>query len=75
MISKNVPILVFSGSNDPVGGMGKGTSKLHQCLVDNSCISELYLIKDARHETLNETDRVTTYNYVLSFLKNNLKGA
>lgn len=75
LISKNVPILVFSGSKDPVGGMGKGTSKLHQCLVDNGCISELYLIKDARHETLNETDRVTTYNYVLSFLKNNLKGA
>lgn len=75
LISKNVPILVFSGLKDPVGGMGKGTSKLHQCLVDNGCISELYLIKDARHETLNETDRVTTYNYVLSFLKNNLKGA
>ena len=75
LISKNIPILVFSGSKDPVGGMGKGTSKLHHCLVDNGCISELYLIKDARHETLNETDRVTTYNYVLSFLKNNLKGA
>jgi alpha-beta hydrolase superfamily lysophospholipase len=75
LINKNIPILVFSGTNDPVGAMGKGTTKLHECLIDNGCMSELYLIAEARHETLNETNRMTTYNYVLSFLKNNLKGA
>jgi len=74
LINKNIPILVFSGTNDPVGAMGKGTTKLHECLIDNNCISELYLINEARHETLNETNRMTTYNYVLTFLKNNLKG-
>ena len=75
LINKNIPILVFSGANDPVGAMGKGTTKLHECLINNGCMSELYLIAEARHETLNETNRMTTYNYVLSFLKNNLKGA
>lgn len=75
LINKNIPILVFSGSDDPVGGMGQGTKKLNDCLLDNNCRSELYLIDGARHETLNETNKMTTYNYILSFLKNNLKGA
>jgi alpha-beta hydrolase superfamily lysophospholipase len=75
LIKKNIPILVFSGTEDPVGGMGKGTRKLYECLKNNDCISELYLIDGARHETLNETNRMTTYNYLLTFIKNNLKGA
>ena len=74
LIKKNIPILVFSGSDDPVGAMGKGTSKLHKCLIKNECKSELYLVDGARHETLNETNRITTYNHVLKFLINHLKG-
>ena len=75
LIKKNIPILVFSGSDDPVGAMGKGTSKLHKCLMENECKSELYLVDGARHETLNETNRITTYNHILKFLINHLKGA
>ena len=75
LINKNIPILVFSGSDDPVGAMGKGTSKLHKCLIENECKSELYLVDGARHETLNETNRIKTYNHVLKFLINHLKGA
>ena len=75
LIKKNIPILVFSGSDDPVGAMGKGTSKLHKCLMENECKSELYLVDGARHETLNETNRITTYNHILKFLFNHLKGA
>jgi alpha-beta hydrolase superfamily lysophospholipase len=55
--------------------MGKGTRKLHECLIENECKSELYLVDGARHETLNETNRLTTYNHVLKFLINHLKGA
>ena len=75
LIKKNIPILVFSGSDDPVGAMGNGTSKLHKCLMENECKSELYLVDGARHETLNETNRITTYNHILKFLFNHLKGA
>ena len=73
-IDKRIPILVFSGSEDPVGSMGKGTEKLHDCLINTGCKSELYLIEGARHETLNETNKMNTYNYLLTFLKENLKG-
>jgi len=74
-IKKNIPILVFSGSHDPVGAMGKGTRKLHQCLIENECKSELYLVDGARHETLNETNRIPTYNHILKFLISHIKGA
>ena len=54
--------------------MGKGAVKLYECLKDYNCKSELYLVDGARHETLNETDKMTTYNYVLDFLINRLHG-
>ena len=74
LISKEMPVLVFSGSEDPVGGMGKGTAELHNSLVESGCKSTLLLIQGARHETLNETDKMDTYQHVISFLKNNLTG-
>ena len=74
LISKEMPVLVFSGSEDPVGGMGKGTTELHNSLVESGCKSTLLLIQGARHETLNETDKMDTYQHVISFLKNNLTG-
>ncbi len=74
LISKKMPMLVFSGSEDPVGGMGKGTKELHNSLVESGCKSTLLLIQGARHETLNETDKIDTYQHIVSFLKNSLTG-
>jgi alpha-beta hydrolase superfamily lysophospholipase len=74
LLSKEMPVLVFSGSEDPVGGMGKGTAELHSSLIESGCKSTLLLIQGARHETLNETDKMDTYQHVINFLKNNLTG-
>ena len=74
LLNKDIPFLIFSGSKDPVGNMSKGTIKLHECLLEYNCMSDLYLVDGARHETLNETNKMTTYNYILLFLKNNLHG-
>ena len=74
LISKKMPMLVFSGSEDPVGGMGKGTKELQNSLVESGCKSTLLLIEGARHETLNETDKIDTYQHIVSFLKNSLTG-
>tara|TARA_S200000501_G_scaffold197075_1_gene185473 strand:- start:278 stop:1195 length:918 start_codon:yes stop_codon:yes gene_type:complete len=75
LLNKEIPILVFSGTQDPVSNMGKGAVKLYECLKDYNCNSELYLVDEARHETLNETDNMTTYNYILDFLRNELHEA
>ena len=75
LLNKEIPLLVFSGTQDPVSNMGKGAVKLHRCLKHYNCNSELYLVDEARHETLNETDKMTTYNYILEFLRNELHEA
>jgi alpha-beta hydrolase superfamily lysophospholipase len=68
-ISQQTPILIFSGTHDPVGGMGKNVKKLKECFDENNLKSELYMVDGARHETLNEIDRMTSYNHILDFLK------
>jgi alpha-beta hydrolase superfamily lysophospholipase len=57
-IRTNLPIYVFSGSADPVGGMGSGPTALVN-VYRSLCISDLefVLYPGARHETLNETNR------------------
>ena len=74
LISNQMPLLVFSGKDDPVGGMGRGTTALHQILVQAGLKSSLLLIDGARHETLNETTKMNTYNEIITFIKNNLTG-
>jgi alpha-beta hydrolase superfamily lysophospholipase len=69
---KKTPILIFSGSCDPVGGMGKNVRKLKKCFDENNLKSVLYIVDGARHETLNEIDKITTYNYILGFLEKHL---
>ena len=75
LLNKEIPLLVFSGTQDPVCNMGKGAVKLHECLKEYNCKSELYLVNEARHETLNEIDKMKTYNYILDFLRNKLNVA
>ena len=67
-----MPFLIFSGTDDPVGGMGQGTTALHESLEQAGLNSTLLLIEGARHETLNETTKLNTYNEIVSFLHNNL---
>ena len=74
LLNKSIPFLVFSGTHDPVSNMGKGAIRLNECLKFHGCKSELYLVEGARHEALNETNKMTTYNYILDFLEKKLHG-
>ena len=54
--SKKLPVLLISGSKDPVGANGKGVEKVFNMLKDagkNNVTMHLY--EDARHEILNES--------------------
>lgn len=54
--SKNLPVLLISGSKDPVGANGKGVEQVFNMLKDagkNNVTMHLY--EDARHEILNES--------------------
>ncbi len=68
-IRKDLPLLVVSGQDDPVGGQGKSTTKLYEMYkalgLKNA---ELKLYEGMRHEVLNELGRDLVYVDILNFL-------
>jgi alpha-beta hydrolase superfamily lysophospholipase len=72
-IHKNLPIYIFSGAMDSVGGQGEGVKKLHTAL-ETAGIEEISckLYPDGRHEMLNETNKLEVYGDLLGWLDNRL---
>jgi len=69
------PILVASGSMDPVGNYGKGVKKLvgyYKRMKVEDLTVKLY--EGARHEILNETNQQEVYQDVLDWLDSKLQG-
>lgn len=57
-IPKDLPLLVISGEEDPVGDYGAGVKKTYQALVDAGVRNvKLTLYPESRHELLNELDK------------------
>ena len=71
-IPKDMPVLIFSGSNDPVGNNGKGVievyNKFKKAGIKNLTLK---LFTGERHETLNETNKNEVYQFILDWLKMN----
>jgi alpha-beta hydrolase superfamily lysophospholipase len=70
-LNKELPILLISGNDDPVGGMSKGITKLSTLYLNNGLKSvNLLLYPNARHELLNEFCRNKVMDDVVNWLKN-----
>lgn len=70
-INKDLPVLLISGNDDPVGGMGKGIAKLSTLYLNNGQKSvNLLLYPKARHELLKEFCRNKVMDDVVIWLKN-----
>ena len=70
----NTPIYLFSGDQDPVGANGAGVRKVYGYFKDHGTRDlELKLYPGARHETLNETNRMEVYADVLDWLDRHCK--
>lgn len=70
---KSLPILITSGSVDPVGGK-KACEKLNaqykRCGIDDVTLK---LWENDRHEILNELDKNDVYDYIYNWLKSKIK--
>lgn len=70
---KSLPILITSGSVDPVGGK-KACEKLNaqykRCGIDDVTLK---LWENDRHEILNELDKSDVYDYIYNWLKNKIQ--
>ncbi|WP_046212976.1 alpha/beta hydrolase [Paenibacillus wulumuqiensis] len=68
-IPKDKPVYLFSGDRDPVGGYGKGVRKLYEQYQRLQLGDvEMKLYPDARHETLNDTNREEVTADILDWL-------
>ena len=68
-INKELPIMLISGSDDPVGNYGKGVIKVHKKLKCSEKNADLKLYKNCRHEILNDSCRQEAYDDILKFIE------
>ena len=74
-LEKSLPILIISGTEDPVGNYGRGAARLAKSLT-RAGISQVYLrfYEGARHDLLWEDSRTETMYDILEFLRLAVKG-
>ena len=71
-LPKNMPILLVSGKDDPVGDFGRGVEKVYGRMQKNGLNATLRLYEGARHEILNDFTYEQTKNDILDFTEDTL---
>ena len=67
-ICSNLPILITSGEDDPVGTYGKGVKEIYNGLTQSGKKDvTLKLYPNMRHEILNEVNRATVYEDIAAW--------
>lgn len=73
-IPKNLPILIVSGADDPVGSYGKGPKAVKKAFDAAEIIDvKIKLYEKNRHEILNELDKDVVYNDILNWMNSIIK--
>lgn len=68
-IRNDLPMLLISGTEDPVGNYGKGPAIVHKRYSENGNSNiTLKLFEGYRHEILNEINRENVYKSILEWL-------
>ena len=65
---KDLPILLISGAEDPVGDHGRGVKAVYDGLKKRGANVQLKLYRDCRHEILNDTSRDEVIADISKFL-------
>lgn len=64
----DIPLLILSGDQDPVGNFGKGVKKVAARLRKTGHDVRVVLYPQARHAILTETNKSEVYEEILNFL-------
>ena len=67
-INKTKPILLVSGTEDPVGDYGAGVKKVYNLLRAAGANVQIKLYEDCRHEILNDSCREQVIGDILNFI-------
>lgn len=68
-INKELPILLVSGEDDPVGDYGKGVKAVYEKLQKSNCNVEMKLYEGFRHEILNEECKDDVFTKIKEFIE------
>ncbi len=72
-IPKDLPVLMVSGAEDPVGEYGKGVAKAYESLKEAGLENiQMKLYADDRHEILNELDRATVMQDIYDWIRDTI---
>ena len=69
---KELPILLLSGLDDPVGSKGSGVRKLENIYKKNGLDVTLKLYEGKRHDLFHETNKLEVFNDILNYIKKEL---
>lgn len=69
---KELPILLLSGLDDPVGSKGNGVKKLESIYKKNNIDVSLKLYEGKRHDLFHETNKLEVFNDILTYIKKEL---
>lgn len=67
--SMKIPLLFISGDMDPVGGYGRGIIKIFNMYQKTNEKVDIRLLKNARHEILNELDKEFVYTVIVKWIE------
>lgn len=71
---KNIPLLFISGKNDPVGEYGEGVRASRELYSGHGFLDlTLKIVPNARHEVLNEVDKIDTFKFILEWIEESLE--
>ena len=68
-VPADMPILLVSGAQDPVGNYGKGVQEVADGLKAAGANARCLIYPDARHEILNDTTYTRTRDDILGFIE------
>ncbi len=68
-VGSTLPILLVSGSDDPVGNYGKGVKKVYNTLKANGKNVRMKLYDGCRHEILNDSKKDEVIKDILDFIR------
>lgn len=72
-LPKDLPLLIMSGAEDPVGDWGKGVQKVYELYKDAGLTDvTLNLVEGARHEVLNELDGKKNFKEIADWMDDRL---
>jgi alpha-beta hydrolase superfamily lysophospholipase len=72
-MDRNIPIILLSGQEDPVGNYGKDVPKIYESYRSLGIMDVSYkLYENDRHEIINETDRQTVYNDIKEWINHKI---